>query len=133
MTFINNESPVVVDCDGTLLLWSNPLTPGPGKIELTYGGRKVFLTPHQYHIDLLKTYHSRGFLVIVWSANGSAHAKMVVERLQLEKFADIVMSKPAKYLDDKPADEWMKRVFTGDDLYATPNLEGTKPAADRKV
>lgn len=116
---IDNENCILADVDGTIFLWKEPLTPGPDKIETKYGGRTVYLTPHRYHIDLLKVYKARGAHITVTSANGHAWAANAVKLLGLEDTVDVVMSKYTKYVDDTPADKWMTQVFIPD-LYDYP-------------
>lgn len=106
MKVINNENIVGCDIDDTLLMWDSPTVEGPGKVKLDFAGGVVFLTPHHYHIQLLKTYKERGYYIIFWSANGSAHATRAVEALGLEYLADgktgHVQGKLTKHMDDNP-------------------------------
>jgi hypothetical protein len=102
MQVIKNELSVFVDCDDTLVMWDNPTVDGVGKLGISFAGKTVFLTPHQYHIDLVKMYKQRGYHVTIWSANGWAHAEKVCKATKLEEFTDIVMCKPTKYMDDNP-------------------------------
>ena len=96
MQVLENELVVCFDVDGTLI---TPADDGP--IKLPYAGKISSFSALQAHVDLLKSYNERGFTVIVWSMGGHSHAKKVVEALKLERFVDIVMSKPNKYVDDK--------------------------------
>lgn len=100
MQVINTENNVMCDVDDTILMWDNPTIPGEGKVRALFAGEYVYLTPHTYHIQLLKMYKERGYTVFVWSANGVAHARQAVELLQIEKYVDFVMTKPAKHMDD---------------------------------
>jgi len=120
MKVIKNENMVHVDIDDTILLWDNPTVNGPGKLHIQFAGGTVFLTPHHYHVALLKTYKERGYYVVFWSANGWAHAERAVTALELQDIADgehgHIQSKPCKYLDDNPdANSIMgPRVFCAD-------------------
>lgn len=100
MKVIENEVLVAIDCDDTLVMWSEPTVPGIGKIEFDFAMKSVYLTPHTYHCDLIKMYKLRGYHVTVWSANGYAWAEQVVARLGLEDYVDVVSSKLTKYVDD---------------------------------
>jgi HAD superfamily phosphatase (TIGR01681 family) len=94
-----NELVVVVDCDGTLIKPSDHF--GSGTFSLPYGSSMVQFEQIKVHVDLLKEYKNRGFVVVVWSMGGWAHAQRIVEALKIERFVDIVMSKPNKYVDDR--------------------------------
>jgi hypothetical protein len=117
---IKNENVVHVDIDDTLLLWDHPTIAGPDKLDIEFAGRTVFLTPHNYHVDLLKTYKERGYYIVFWSANGWAHAQRAVVALNLEELADgeygHIQTKPCKYMDDNddPASILGPRVFCKD-------------------
>lgn len=104
MNILKTELIVGVDIDNTLLMWDDPSTPGKQKIEFDFADKKVYLTPHQYHIDLVKMYHQRGYYIIFWSANGWAHAEQAVKVLNLEKYATgdngRIQAKLTKHMDD---------------------------------
>lgn len=120
MNVIENDMVVFCDCDDTLVSWLEPTIPGPEKVSLDFAGKTVYLTPHQYHIDLLRTYNERGFYIIVWSANGNAHSRRVVEALGIEDLVSgkngHIQSKGVKWLDDNPdaASHLGMRVFCPD-------------------
>lgn len=116
MKVIDNELVVATDIDDTLACWIDPTVPGPNKIAVEFAGKTVYLTPHTYHIDLIKMYKERGYYIIAWSANGKTHVKRVIEALGLEGYVDLGMTKLAKYLDDNPNPEVVlgPRVFCED-------------------
>lgn len=119
MQVIPNENTVFIDCDDTIVLWTDPHTPGKNKVEVRFTDDvTVYLTPHFYHIELVKRYKERGYAVTVWSANGVSHAVNVVRALGLESHVDFVMTKPAKHMDDSPdaAAILGPRIFTKDFL-----------------
>jgi len=62
----------------------------------------------------MRRHKIRGSTIIVWSAGGAAWAKKAVEALGIEELVDIIMCKPRWYVDDLPADEWMKRNYLED-------------------
>lgn len=114
MRINTNEQRVLIDVDLTLI---EPNTNGLGLLNyltLNYYGKPLEFCPLIPHIDLLKSYKQRGYEVIVHSANGWQWAKEVVEKLGLTEFVDEVATKPLKYVDDKPADTWMHRVYLGE-------------------
>lgn len=111
MKIKTSELPVYCDVDETLVRNFTVERKSDQDIELMYYDQKVYARPIQEHIDLLKSYKSRGYSVTVWSANGFRWAKEVVTRLDLVQFVDEVASKPLKFIDDKPADQWMQRIF----------------------
>lgn len=100
MQVVKNENTVFVDVDDTILMWDEPKVPGPHKIKFQFADGHVYLTPHDYHRDLIKMYRLRGYCVVVWSANGYDHAARAVGALGLEADVDFVMCKPSKHLDD---------------------------------
>lgn len=102
MKVIKSELSVFVDCDDTLAGWDSPTVDSYGKLSIEFAGKTVFLTPHQYHVDLVKMYKQRGYYVTVWSANGWEHAERIVLGLGLEEFVDVVQCKPTKHMDDNP-------------------------------
>lgn len=100
MKVIENELVVATDIDDSLACWHNPTVDGPGKLPISFAGKTVYLTPHTYHVDLIKMYKERGYFIIAWSANGNQHCKRVIQALGLEEYVDICMSKLTKHLDD---------------------------------
>lgn len=102
MMVINNELNVFIDVDQTLLLWDKPTINAEGKLAVKFAEDVVYLTPHNYHVQLVKMYKQRGYVTFVWSANGVAHAKQAVEVLGLEASVDFVLCKPTKHMDDNP-------------------------------
>lgn len=127
MNVIENELVVGCDVDDTILMWDSPNTPGEGKVEIQFAGRPVYLTPHHYHIDLLRMYHERGYYIIVWSANGYKHATQAVKALGLEKLVSgkngQVQVKLTKHMDDNPNAESVvgPRVYCAD---LTKDIDG---------
>lgn len=125
---IKNENPIGVDIDNTLLTWTNPTVPGPGKLAIEFAGETVYLTPHTYHVQLLKMYEERGCYLIFWSANGWRHAERAVKALGLEYLADgkkgHIQTKLSKHMDDNPnaASILGPRVFEEDFTKPVPQL-----------
>ena len=106
------------DVDRTLVFWV-PVGQEPPKnaLEIDYYGEKVFVVPHEEHVQLLKATMARGRGVLVWSGNGYKWAHNVLKALGFtDKDPIYVMSKPAGYVDDLPCNEWM-----GNRIYIKPH------------
>jgi len=113
MKTIDSEHVVMVDVDNTLVLWdkehkkkpidfNNGYYTGKKKEFIDpYTNDRLYLTPHQVHIRLLRQYKGRGFTIIVWSMAGVKWAESVVKTLGIDDIVDYVMTKPSKHLDDK--------------------------------
>jgi FMN phosphatase YigB (HAD superfamily) len=118
MITLDNEMVVMFDVDDTLVMWSDKFhTPETGKIEFVdpYDDTTLYLKPHRKHINFLKQLKARGYTIIVWSGGGYRWAKAVVETLGLKDSVDVVMTKPAKFVDDLPANEVLvNRVYLED-------------------
>ena len=115
MIVVQNEVTIFCDVDDTLVYWDNLYSqPGDGKIKIIdpYDKGVNYLKPHQKHINLLRKYKGRGSEIIVWSAGGYQWAEAVVKALGLEDIVDIVMTKPAKYIDDLDVTKWIgNRIY----------------------
>lgn len=108
MNIINNEKIIAFDIDETLVMHGL----GKNSIECPYDGSIIYLTPHARHVKLLKDHKARGYSVIVWSAAGFRWASKVIKMLELDEYVDLILTKPIKYVDDLPVDEWMQnRIY----------------------
>jgi hypothetical protein len=111
MKVTENDNIITVDVDDTLVIWNVP----PGREEecITFDnfGYAQRLLPHRKHIELLKQFKVRGHYIIVWSQGGYQWAREVVKVLGLEEWVDEVKTKPKWYIDDLPANSWMKRTY----------------------
>lgn len=108
MKVIESTKSVFFDVDDTLVIWQ--FDDDEKNLAIDFGvrpGITEMAVPNEYHIKLLKEFAARGHTVVVWSAGGWEWAKHVVEVLGLEKYVDLVMSKPDWYIDDKPANYFM--------------------------
>lgn len=101
MKIIESNNITNFDVDGTLLLYKDIRNAGPKKLVFSYGDETIYLTPHKFHVTFLKHCKNRGDTVIVWSKNGYQWAQEAVLALGIEKYVDICMSKPTRYVDDK--------------------------------
>ncbi len=90
MFVLKSDKTLFVDVDDTLVMWS-----------------ATGYTPHKKHIEYLKKFHMRGQKIVVWSAGGWEWAERVVRELGLENVVSAVMCKPAWFVDDMPATEFL--------------------------
>lgn len=94
MKHISNSNVVAVDVDETLLMWKGE----------TWRSNKA-------NIEALIRESIRGKFVIVWSRAGVEAARRAVDKLEIGQYVNMTMAKPGRYIDDKPADEWMDRAY----------------------
>lgn len=115
MTVFEYENTLMVDVDETLITKVDPSNMNGGFFPLAYGEDMWFFKQCPDNIALMKHHKvTRGFGIIVWSANGKEWAEKVVKHLKLEQYVDMIMTKPTKYLDDKDVNEWMpSRIWLG--------------------
>ena len=109
MVVVDSDKVAFFDVDDTLILWDYK---GEAEEYVQIGEERV--VPHKKHIEILKQFHSRGQMVVVWSQGGWRWAETVVEKLGLKEYVDVVMCKPAWYFDDIPAKEWMGKRYYED-------------------
>lgn len=111
MIYLDKEFLAMFDVDDTIIMHNKP-----GKmvtIENPYQpGKKQSYAIHETHVNILKDLKARGYQIVVWSANGARWARAAVNALELTDYVDVVMSKPQKFVDDKPAD-----VVLGSHIY----------------
>ncbi len=114
MKVTETETLIYVDVDKTLIFDCDKKTKNAIKVD--YYGKDKWVRAHKAHIDFLKSLKTRGYYVIVHSANGWRWAKEIVIQLQLESYIDEVKPKSIKYLDDTPCEEWMgQRVYINEE------------------
>ena len=120
MKVIKNERVLPCDVDETLVLhdleYINTTPYSTVQIFCPFRSRLITLVRHEPMIQLLKEESTRGATILIWSRGGHQWAEAVIKALNLEKYVDIVMSKPLAYLDDKEVGDWMK-----DRVYIKPN------------
>lgn len=116
-TVITNERPVPCDVDDTLIMTSGKAGEYPDlpRIVVTdpLDPTKVLVfAVNVAMVRILKEEIARGAFTIVWSRGGFAWAEIICNKLELK--VDLIMTKPAVYLDDKPVEQWLKdRVYIG--------------------
>lgn len=101
MKIVKNEQIAYFDVDDTLV------SSHEGELVVSYYGEKRKVKPHKEHMSFMKSLKERGYYIIVHSNNGYAWAETIVKALKLEDYVDQVMSKPAKVVDDSPAQNWI--------------------------
>lgn len=109
MKVTESELIVTIDVDKTLIMPQkvDSTTDTSNLIKFDYAGEVLYMKPHKLHVDLVKHYKTRGYYNIIWSANGYEWALQAVKKLGLEDYVDEVKSKPIKYVDDMPCENWM--------------------------
>lgn len=112
MKIINNDLIVPCDVDLTLIDYNikDKIFSELVKVGLIKG-KEIWVYPIKDHIETIKNMKASGAYILVWSGTGHAWAAHIVKKLGLEKYVDIIMSKPKWYIDDCSADEWMKRMY----------------------
>lgn len=107
MLVVENECVVCIDCDDTLVMWSDQFSqPHEGATLFIdpYDNSYNFLKINEKHVALLKKYKGRGYHIKVWSAAGYRWAEAVVRTLGIVDYVDTVETKPLKYVDDLTAE-----------------------------
>lgn len=112
---INEKDVAVFDVDSTLIKWVDAPRAGITKALDFYG-----ITKHvqeiKVHTEFLKSLKARGYFIRVHSGNGYLWASQVVEALGLQGYVDMVETKVAKVIDDKPNSDWMPNpIYLGDE------------------
>lgn len=116
MQILESETVIMCDIDDTLLMWETKEENDLVETLCPYSGEIRYLKPHRRHIELLRQYKGRGFTIVFWSAAGYLWAKEAVRVLKLEDIADLIMTKPIKYLDDLGSDSILgTRVYMIDE------------------
>lgn len=112
MQVIRSSRIVMFDVDDTLVIWDwkSINSDGIGLVEITNpdGNCSELVMPHNRHIQLLRQFKARGHTVVVWSQGGHAWAESVCKTLGIDSLVDICMDKPNWYVDDLPAEAFMR-------------------------
>jgi len=107
MLSMKNNLVVCFDVDDSLLFWDTPKTT-EGVPYIMLNNRKVYV--HHEHVDILKKYSDRGYIVIVWSKGGGEWAEKAVKSIGLEKYVHFTMNKPSSIYDDLEPCKWMPKA-----------------------
>lgn len=97
------EHGIDFECPGSLVFFDEEDKPHYAP------GWKARLVPHRYHIEQMIKHKMRGHTNIVWSAGGYDWAEAVIRALKLERYVDLVISKPIWCYDDLPANEFIPK------------------------
>ena len=109
---LGNEQNSMWDVDDTIAMHVH--NGGPADLVIYNDAMEcdIRLNIHHDHVKQIKSHKNRGFTVFIWSGNGSAWAKKVIEALELQDYVDFYMTKPVKFFDDLPAQEVLvNRVY----------------------
>ena len=112
MIKLSDKPTVFFDVDSTLVFTQsecpiNQTEFGHDEFIITEGRFKRVFTVHKPHIECIKDFKARGHNVVVWSAGGADWAALVIEKLELTDYVDVVMCKPDWYFDDLSVDQWI--------------------------
>lgn len=116
------------DVDDTLIMWSATQQELDARgVEITSPESVVFfdgedeprsvgkftqkVLPHRVHIEQMIKHKLRGHTIVVWSAGGWDWAEAAVRALGLEKYVDLVISKPTWTYDDKQPDDFIPKPY----------------------
>lgn len=67
----------------------------------------LYLKKHNPNINCVKRGYARGLRYFAWSMAGALWAEVVLKALGIYDMMEVVMTKPIRYIDDKPVSEWM--------------------------
>lgn len=116
MNVMPDKNTVYFDCDDTLVIWKYNLSDKGKTIEIGGPDFTQRVLPHLAHIEEVKKAKARGHVTVVWSAGGSAWSEAVVKALHLEKYVDLVVSKPNYFFDDLSPEAFMtNRMYITND------------------
>lgn len=112
MQVIKTHRVIFVDVDDTLVIWDWKEFDPEGKtlvsIENPEANCTELVMPHNRHVQLIRQFKARGHTIVVWSQGGWSWAESVVKTLGIENLVDFVMDKPNWYIDDLPAEAFMR-------------------------
>ena len=106
--FVIPEGNVIFfDIDDTLVRWrvdnTKPI------IQFKCRDKEVIGNPIKSNIQELIVQSLKGASIVVWSRSGSDWGKAVVEGLDIEKYVDVITTKPTQIYDDKEPSEWLPK------------------------
>ena len=116
MTYVKftDKNTAYFDVDDTLIMWVTNMTEEQEKrsVMVEDGNNYTFHIPNTPMIEKLKEHKMKGDDVVVWSQGGADWAEAVVIALDLERYVDVILTKPTHYYDDLEIDAWMpKRIY----------------------
>lgn len=98
---------VYFDVDDTLLQWESCLEHDIDSIKVESNGHTFYKRAILPNVNALIDHSHAGHIVVVWSAGGVEWATSVIKALNIEKYVDVVLTKPDWYYDDQDADHWL--------------------------
>lgn len=108
----NHEMQAAFDVDQTLILHGREIAdqfaPGVIRVQDPYDDSIKYFQSHVPHVKLLKDYKTRGYHIIIWSANGGDWAEAIAKAIfgvELDKYVDECRTKLIKHVDDLPSDK----------------------------
>lgn len=111
----NKKDVVCCDVDGTLIKWLPDCKDKyVSAIYLDFYGTKKAVKEIKVHTEFLKSLKARGYFIRVHSGNGAEWAEQVVNALGLKDYVDSIETKPVKFIDDKPMENWAHPIYLGD-------------------
>ena len=119
MKVLKDAPTLYCDVDNTLVdityLTDEDADADEGLILDYYG--KVKLTPRFEFIEAVKQAKAAGYTIVIWSGSGTDWASKVVKALHLDKYVDVVVSKPHLIFDDIRTEDLFRDV-----IHARPSL-----------
>jgi hypothetical protein len=110
MQKINSPRVACFDVDETILFWTHR-DDMPHTVEFVgFQGEILSYCYDAKMVAKIRSFKECGYTVIVWSQSGEDWAEKVIEALKLQESVDFIMTKPQFYIDDLPADAWMKHI-----------------------
>jgi len=99
------------DIDETLIMADRSQHPvGELRVVNVYG-HDVEVIVNQKMVNKVTYYGKLGWSFVFWSRTGEKWAHEIARELGLLKYAVATMTKPLIYFDDRPADDWMERLW----------------------
>jgi len=98
---------VYFDVDDTLLEWKTCSKHDENAVQVRSNGHIFWKKAIYSNISGLIDHSHAGHVVVIWSQGGVEWATCVIEALNIEKYVDVVLTKPDWIYDDKDAEHWM--------------------------
>lgn len=107
---------VDVDIDSTLVMWDVSEYPDLRRIKVNVVDTAnpdydTELGVNQKNVNLVKKLAKIGYAMHFQSRSEWDWVVAVLKKLDLYRYAASIRTKPLYYIDDKPADEWMERLW----------------------
>jgi phosphoserine phosphatase len=106
MVTFKERKTVYFDVDDTLLEWKSCRKNAKNAVRIENNGHVFYKRAIVPNVEGLKAHSLAGHLVVIWSAGGSSWAETVVRALKLQKYVNVILTKPDYYYDDKEVSHW---------------------------